>query len=102
MGRPRKTRRQACSVEVTASGLLRFRFRSRMPNGAERKFAEATALRDTPQNRDRVRRQAELIGAEIRAGAFDYLKWFPHGNRASDFLIAAGRKPAANGKRSDS
>lgn len=73
-----------------------------MPNGAERKFAEATALRDTPQNRDRVARQAELIGAEIRAGVFDYLKWFPHGNRASDFLIAAGRKPAAKGARGNS
>jgi integrase len=101
MARPRKKKRQACSVEVTASGLLRFRFRARMPSGAERKFAEATALRDTPQNRDRVQRQAQLIGAEIRAGAFDYLKWFPNGNRASEFLIAAGRKPIANGARSD-
>jgi integrase len=62
-----------------------------MPDGSVRKFAEATALRDTPENRERVQRQAELIGAEIRAGAFDYLKWFPHGNRAADYLAAAGR-----------
>jgi integrase len=97
MGRKRKIRRQACSVQVTPSGLLRFRFRSALPDGSLRYFAEATALRDTPANRDRVQRQAELIGAEIRAGQFDYLKWFPHGNRAADFLVATGRKPADNG-----
>lgn len=97
MGRRRKVRRQACAVEVTPGGLLRFRFRAKMPGGAMSRFAEATALRDTPQNRDRVSRQAELIGAEIRAGQFDYLKWFPHGNRASEFLVATGRKPAVNG-----
>ncbi|HVN63117.1 MAG TPA: tyrosine-type recombinase/integrase, partial [Candidatus Binataceae bacterium] len=93
MGRKPKVRRQACSVEVTASGLLRFRFRSKTPDGALRKFAEATALPDTPENRERVRRQAELIGAEIRAGQFDYLKWFPYGNRAADFLTASGQPP---------
>lgn len=98
MGRKRKVRRQACSIQVTPSGLLRFRFRWSLPDGSVRYFAEATALPDTPANRDRVLRQAELIGAEIRAGQFDYLKWFPHGNRASDFLVATGRKPASNGR----
>lgn len=95
MGRKRKIRRQACSVQITATGLLRLRFRWAVPGGGVRYFAEATALRDTPENRERVRKQAELIGAEIRAGAFDYLKWFPNGNRAADFLVAAGRKPEA-------
>ena len=90
MGRKRKVRRQACSVEVTATGLLRFRFRWNTPDGLVKKFAEATALRDTPENRARVERQAEMIGAEIRGGAFDYLKWFPNGNRAAEFLTAAG------------
>jgi integrase len=90
MGRKRKVRRQACSVEVTATGLLRFRFRWKMPDGVVRKFAEATALRDTPENRERVERQAEMVGAEIRGGAFDYLKWFPNGNRATEFLVASG------------
>ena len=93
MGRKRKIRRQACSVEVTASGLLRFRFRWKTPDGVASRFAEATALRDTVENRERVRRQADVMGAEIRAGTFDYLKWFPHGNRAAEFLIAAGGKP---------
>src|SRR5271166_3637129 len=90
MGRKRKVRRQACSIEITPSGLLRFRFRWTTPDGTERKFAEATALSDTPDNRLRVERQAEMIGAEIRAGAFDYLKWFPNGNRAAEYLAANG------------
>ncbi|MHB8384527.1 MAG: Arm DNA-binding domain-containing protein [Candidatus Binataceae bacterium] len=68
-----------------------------MPNGVVRKFAEATALRDTPENRERVMRQAEMIGAEIRGGAFDYLKWFPNGNRAAQYL-AASRAPATQAK----
>jgi integrase len=107
MGRKRKVRRQACSVEVTTTGLLRFRFRWKMPDGVERRFAEATALRDTPENRARVERQAEMVGAEIRGGAFDYLKWFPSGNRATEFLIANGVAvtekpgPQAKGARAD-
>jgi len=64
-----------------------------MPDGVVRKFAEATALRDTPENRERVMRQAEMIGAEIRGGAFDYLKWFPSGNRAAEYLVANGAPP---------
>lgn len=71
---------------------MRFRFRWTLPDGHRRYFAEATALRDTPENRERVQRQAELIGAEIRAGIFDYLKRFPNGNRAADFLTATGAK----------
>src|SRR5260370_20738833 len=93
MGRKRKVRRQACSVEITSTGLFRFRFRWKMPDGVVRKFAEATALRDTPENRERVMRQAEMIGAEIRGGAFDYLKWFPSGNRAAEYLVANGAPP---------
>ncbi len=61
-----------------------------------KRFAEATALRDTPEDRARVERQAEMIGAEIRGGAFDYLKWFPNGNRAAEFLTAAGIRLEGN------
>ena len=103
MGRRRKIRYQACSVEVTSAGLLRFRFRWKTPDGVARRFAEATALRDTRQNRRRVERQAELMGAEIRAGAFNYLTWFPNGNRAAEYLAAPGsRVPRAGKTRSDS
>ncbi len=88
---------------MTAAGRLRLRFRASLPDGSVRYFAEATALRDTPENRQRVTSQAEVIGAEIRAGAFDYLRWFPNRNRAADFLAAAGiptEAKAAVGKRS--
>jgi integrase len=101
MGRRRKIRRQACSVEVTPAGLLRFRFRWKTADGAERRFAEATALRDTDEDRQRVEHQAVIIGAEIRAGTFDYLKWFPNGNRAAEYLAAGGAPPRINAARAD-
>jgi integrase len=103
MGRRRKIRYQACSVQVTpGKGLLQFRFRWRTPDGVERRFAEATALRDTFENRKRVERQAEVIGAEIRARTFDYLNWFPNGNRSAEFLGASGAPPPrALGAKSD-
>jgi integrase len=86
MPKRQKARRQACFVETTPAGRLRFRFRWKLPNGRHRFFSEATALNDRAHNRRVVEKQAVLIGAEIRAGVFDYLKWFPNGNRANDFL----------------
>jgi len=79
-------KRQACFVETTPAGRLRFRFRWKLPNGRRRFFAEATVLDDTSRNRRLAEKQAAYIGAEIRAGVFDYLKWFPNGNRANYFL----------------
>ena len=103
MARRRKIRYQACSVEVTRTGLLRFRFRWRTPDGAPRRFAEATALPETPESRKRVERQAEIIGAEIRAGTFDYLKWFPKGNLSAAFVAANGAPaPSMKAPQSDS
>jgi len=63
-----------------------------------RKFAEATALADTSENRARVQQQAEIIGAEIHAGTFDYFKWFPNGNRAAEYGRPADA-PAAQQNR---
>jgi Arm DNA-binding domain len=42
-------------------------------------------LRDAPENRLMVEAKAVLIGREIKKGKFDYLKWFPAGNRAEQF-----------------
>jgi len=86
MQKGQTARRQACFVETTPAGRLRFRFRWKLPNGRQRFFSEATALSDTVHNRRLVEKQAALIGAEIRLSVFDYLKWFPNGNRANDFL----------------
>jgi integrase len=72
-------------VQRTRAGLLRFRFRWRLPDGRAHYFSEATALLDNPANRLLVEKQATIIGAEIRARTFDYLKWFPGGNRSKDF-----------------
>jgi hypothetical protein len=46
---------------------------------------EGTGLRDTLENRRLVEAKAVLIGREIKKGTFDYLKWFPEGNRAEQF-----------------
>ena len=83
--RPR-ARRQGCWIEATPSGLLRLRFRWRLPavTGLH-KFSETTTLRDTPENRAKLSKQAAIIGAEIAADRFDYLRWFPNGSRASFF-----------------
>jgi hypothetical protein len=44
-----------------------------------------TGLRDTPANRKLLEAQATIINHEIKKGTFDYLKWFPKGNRAKLF-----------------
>lgn len=94
MGRKRKVRYQACSVEVTAGRLLRFRFRWKTPDGVMRKLAEASALRDTPENRHRVERQAEIIGAEIRARRIRLPQMVPHGQRSGGISGRGGRTGA--------
>lgn len=81
-----KARRQGCWIEATGSGLLRLRFRWRLPTATGlHKFSETTTLRDTPENRATLSRQAAIIGAEIAADRFDYLRWFPNGSRATYF-----------------
>lgn len=87
MVRRRSNRHVGCSVESTPSGLLRFRFRSAMPDGRRRRFTEATLLPDTPENRVLAGRQAAVIAAELRAGTFNYLRWFASGNCAAAFLV---------------
>jgi integrase len=43
---------------------------------------EGTGLRDTPVNRQRLQRKASVMSDEIVEGRFDYLRWFPKGNKA--------------------
>ena len=47
-------------------------------------FSDGCCGGDTGQGRVRklVEAKAVLIGREIKTGMFDYLKWFPEGNRA--------------------
>jgi integrase len=81
-----KARRQGCWIEATGSGLLRLRFRWRLPTATGlHKFSETTTLHDTPENRAALSKQAAIIGAEIAGDRFDYLRWFPNGTRAAHF-----------------
>jgi integrase len=76
----------ACKVKVNRHGYLAFRF---YWNGRE--FWQGTGWIDTSKNRTKAEGKALEITEEIKAGAFNYLKWFPKGNKAHEF----GAKPSA-------
>jgi integrase len=46
---------------------------------------EGTWWKETPKNRVKAEARAVLISEQMENGAFDYLKWFPDGNRAHLF-----------------
>lgn len=75
----------ACLVKVNRHGRLAFRVYWTDPKLGPLESWEGTGLKDTPRNRRRVEAKAELINDEIEKGTFDYLKWFPEGNRAELF-----------------
>jgi hypothetical protein len=70
----------ACSVKVNRHGNLAFRF---YWNGRE--FWQGTGWKDTDKNRVKAEARAVLITEEIKAGTFNYLRWFPKGNKAHEF-----------------
>lgn len=58
---------------------------------------EQTELEDTPDNRERLERLAEVIEREMREGVFDFAAVFPHSPRAALFevpRVAAEPPPA--------
>src|ERR1700752_5091664 len=59
---------------------------------------EGTKLKDTPDNRRLLEARAVLISHEIKTGAFDYLKWFPQGNRAHLFRETSQSRPVTVGE----
>jgi integrase len=81
----------ACKVKVNRHGYLAFRL---YWDGLE--SWEGTQWKDTPRNRERAQARAVLISEEMDKDSFDYLKWFPEGNRADEFrpkkLPHAGRQ----------
>jgi integrase len=46
---------------------------------------EPTSLKATPKNHEKMARMAEVMSDLMAEGRFDYLKWFPNGNRARLF-----------------
>jgi len=67
----------ACSVKVNRHGFLAFHL---FWKGL--RSWEGTGLEDTSKNRKRVEARAVLMTEEIEKGEFDYLRWFPNGNKA--------------------
>ena len=80
----------ACKVKTNRHGNLAFRF---YWNGRE--FWQGTDWRDTAKNRTKAEGKAVEITEEIKAGTFDYLKWFPDGNKADEF------RPKIDGQADD-
>jgi integrase len=80
----------ACVVRVNRQGYLAYRLR-----WAAIESHEGTGLRDTPEDRARVEARARVISDEIEAGTFDYLRWFPHGNKTDLFRPKASTPPIA-------
>ncbi len=72
-----------CKLKINRHGYLAFRLIGQgIPTG---RSWEGTGLKDTPENRQLAQAQALMIDHEMRAGTFNYLQWFPHGNRAGYF-----------------
>lgn len=69
-----------CIVHRNRHGNLTFRIHYR-----GRAFWEGLGVVDTPANRRLADAQAVIIGDEIGRGTFDYLRWFPGGNKAHLF-----------------
>src|ERR1051325_2014469 len=55
------------------------------PQGRVLDSNEGTDFKDSPGNRARLAADVAVIRAEIAAGRFDYLRWFPNGNKAALF-----------------
>jgi integrase len=82
----------SCKVKTNRHGFLAFRL-----YWNNRESWEGTGLKDTPKNRQRMEARAVLIAEEIERGEFDYLRWFPDGNKAAEFKPAEP-EPAPAGK----
>ncbi len=65
---------------------LAFRLIFRGPTGEEVRSWEGTEEEATPANERLLKAKAVIIEDEIRKGTFDYLKHFPHGNKAGLFI----------------
>src|SRR5258706_5645250 len=70
----------ACKVKVNQHGYLAFRL---FWNGL--RSWEGTDWKDTSKNRDRAEARALIMTEQIKDETFDYLKWFPVGNKAHFF-----------------
>lgn len=71
-----------CKIYISKKGFLVYRlFWNKQTSW------EGTSLADTPENRKLVEADAIRIAREIKAGNFDYLKWFPAGSKARQLMV---------------
>lgn len=61
-----------------------------------RRVREPAGLEDTPSNRKAVRRQLDLVVAEIENGIFVFAKRFPHSKKKDHFTTLEGRMVIKN------
>jgi len=73
----------ACQVKPNQHGYLAYQlYWYKLPGGTS---WEGTPLKDNPKNRRRMEARVILMNEEFERGTFDYLKWFPNGNKAHLF-----------------
>src|SRR5690349_9516926 len=75
----------SCTIRVNKHGNLCLRLFWQGREWQEWVTNRGRPARDNTANRKRVEARAQLINEEMEAGTFDYLKWFPNGNRADEF-----------------
>jgi Arm domain-containing DNA-binding protein len=78
----------ACIIKANRHGYLAYRLYWRNMTSWE-----GTGLRDTLKNREKLERKAAAISDEIADDTFDYLRWFPSGNKAHLFRPAGPSAP---------
>lgn len=77
-----------CSIRVR-EGFLVYRLRHRGLPGGSYESQERTGLQDTPANRTKLEARARVISDEMRAGTFDYPRWFPRGAKAVHTVVTS-------------
>ena len=75
----------SCTVRINKHGNLCLRLLWQGREWQERITNRGKPAKGTPANRQRVEARAVLINEEMEAGTFEYLRWFPQGNRADEF-----------------
>jgi integrase len=75
----------SCFVRTNRHGNLCLRPFWQGDEWQERVNKRGKPVKDTPANRERAELRAKIISEEMEAGTFDYLRWFPNGNRAAEF-----------------
>src|SRR5436309_3519089 len=74
------------TVVTTPHGYLQYRLRSKLiPGYYSKESTGVPADRAHRDQRRQMQRHAELMSAEMAAGKFDYLSWFPSGSKAAAF-----------------